>query len=251
MAEQKNKKGTEKSPQNSGELNKLIGGLAHEIKNPLSTIKLNLQLVHEDMQSCNPAETDKAAIEQNTGKLNRALRKISVIRKETERLEHILDSFLQYVERTELKTVPTDINEIISDMIDFYSPQADSHRIQIRQQLCDRPLICSVDANMLKQVILNLFINAQQAMKGGGNLMIKTRKDNSSAVIKISDTGSGIAPDKLPFIFEACYSSRSQGSGLGLATAKRIIEAHNGKILAQSRTGRGTAFTIKLPVKNQ
>jgi len=251
MELQNDKKGLNKALQDFDELGKLTGGLAHELKNPLSTVKLNLQLVYEDLQKCNPAETDRAAVEQNSAKLNRAIRKISVIRKETERLEHILESFLQYVAKTRLKTSPADINEIIGDMIDFYSPQADNRSIQIKQNLCRSPLICNVDANMLKQVFLNLFINAQQAMKDGGTLVIQTKKEKSDAVIKITDTGCGITPDKLPFIFDAYYSSRSQGSGLGLATAKRIIEAHNGRIIAQSEPEKGTTFTIKIPAYNQ
>ena len=133
-------------------------------------------------------------------------------------------------------------------MIDFYSPQAYSHSITIRQGLYGKPLVCKVDANMLKQAILNLFINSQQAMSHGGELMIRTAKDEASAVITVSDTGSGIAPEKLPNIFDAYYSSRPGGSGLGLPTAKRIVEANNGSISVNSELGKGTLFTIKLPL---
>jgi len=136
----------------------------------------------------------------------------------------------------------------MSDMVDFYSPQARSHSIIIRQQLYDKPLVCKADEGMLKQVILNLFINARQAMSDGGELLIRTARRNKDAVIQISDTGSGIAPDKLPNIFDAYYSSRPQGSGLGLPTAKKIVEAHNGTISVDSELGKGTSFTIKLPL---
>ena len=104
---------------------------------------------------------------------------------------------------------------------------------------------------MLKQVILNLFINAQQAISDGGELIIRTAKQKGDAVIQISDTGSGIAPDKLPNIFDAYYSSRPQGSGLGLPTAKKIVEAHNGTIDVNSEPGKGTLFTIKLPIQSE
>ena len=105
---------------------------------------------------------------------------------------------------------------------------------------------------MLKQVILNLFINAQQAIsppRRNGELMIRTARQKQYAVIQISDTGSGIAPDKLPHIFDAYYSSRPQGSGLGLPTAKKIVEAHNGTIEVDSEQTKGTSFTIKLPIQ--
>jgi signal transduction histidine kinase len=101
---------------------------------------------------------------------------------------------------------------------------------------------------MLKQVILNLFINAQQAMSAGGELMIKTQRQGKEAVIQINDTGTGIAPDKLPYIFNTYYSSRPGGTGLGLATAKKIIHAHNGTINVESECEKGTSFTIKLPL---
>jgi len=235
------------------ELGKLTGELAHEIKNPLSTIKINLKLISEELEKLegsNSAESGKMGQERSSQRLKRALRKIAVIQKETDRLEQILDGFLRYVNRSELQLASVDINSLISDMVDFYSPHAHSHSTTIRQGLYSEPLVCKVDADMLKQVVLNLFINAQQAMSDGGELIIRTAKQKEDAVIQISDTGSGIAPDRLPNIFDAYYSSRPQGSGLGLPTAKKIVEAHNGTIAVDSEPGKGTLFTIKLPLKN-
>ena len=230
------------------ELGKLTGELAHEIKNPLSTIKINLKLIREELEAAKSAEVNQTAQERSSQSFKRALRKIAVIEKETGRLEQILEGFLRYIGRTELQLASVDISSLISDMIDFYSPQARSHSIIIRQQLYDKPLVCKADEGMLKQVILNLFINAQQAMSDGGELLIRTTRQKKDAVIQISDTGSGIAPDKLPNIFDAYYSSRPQGSGLGLPTAKKIVEAHNGTITVNSELGKGTSFTIKLPI---
>jgi len=232
-------------------LSKLTGELAHEIKNPLSTIKINLKLVSEELEDSNSAKSGKKSADRNNQRLTRALRKIAVIQKETDRLEQILDGFLRYVNRTELQLATVDINKLVSDMVDFYSPQAHSHSITTRQGLYGEPLVCKVDADMLKQVILNLFINAQQAMSDGGELMIRTNRQKEDAVIQISDTGSGISPDKLPNIFDTYYSSRPQGSGLGLPTAKKIVEAHNGTITVDSVPGKGTLFTIKLPVQSE
>jgi len=232
-------------------LSKLTGELAHEIKNPLSTIKINLKLVSEELEDSNSAKFGEKSADRDNQRLTRALRKIAVIQKETDRLEQILESFLRYVNRTQLQLTSVDVNQLISDMVDFYSPQAQSHSITIRQGLYNEPLVCKVDADMLKQVILNLFINAQQAMSGGGELMIRTNRQKEDAVIQISDTGSGISPDKLPNIFDTYYSSRPQGSGLGLPTAKKIVEAHNGTITVDSVPGKGTLFTIKLPVQSE
>lgn len=230
------------------ELGKLTGALAHEIKNPLSTIKVNLKLIKEELER---ASRNGAGTESGEQASRRALRKIGVIEKEADRLEQMLDSFLRYLAKPELQMVSVDVNSIVSDMVDFYAPQAHSHSVIIRQQIYDKPLVCRIDADMLKQAVLNLFINAQQAMPDGGELMLRTERHGEDAVIRISDTGSGIAPDKVPRIFDAYYSSRPQGSGLGLPTAKKIVEAHCGTISVTSELGKGTSFSIKLPLQAQ
>ena len=231
------------------ELSKLTGGLAHEIKNPLSTIRINLDLVSEELAASGAAQSGQPGTAREEPRIARASRKIAVIRKEADRLEHILEDFLRYIDRTELQLASTDINELAGDMIDFYSPQAYSRSVTLRQSLCSEPLVCRVDANMLKQVLLNLFINAQQAMTNGGDLMIKTQRQEAQAVIEICDTGHGIAPERLPQLFDAYHSSRPRGSGLGLPIAKKIVDAHKGTIGVNSEVGKGTAFTIKLPLQ--
>ncbi|MBN1804967.1 MAG: hypothetical protein JW837_06930 [Sedimentisphaerales bacterium] len=226
------------------QLAKLTGELAHEIKNPLSSLKINLKLIIEQLDTIknNP---DKQNLMQY---IERAGRKLDIVWKEAERLEGILDGFLRYVGRTELQLSQNDINELISDVIDFFYPQGQTHNITMRWSPCDNPLICRVDPAMFKQVILNLFLNAQQAMDAGCELMIKTSKAGDYAQIQVSDTGHGIPSDKIEKIFEPFFSTRYGGTGLGLATAKRIVESHNGKINVDSELGKGTAFTIKLPL---
>jgi len=231
------------------ELGKLTGGLAHEIKNPLSTVKINLKLISEELADLDRDQSIRAGDGKGEQRLGRAMRKIAVIQKETDRLEQILDGFLQYVGRAQLHVSLVDMNELVSDMVDFYLPQAQSNKVTMRQGLYEEPLLCKVDSDMLKQVLLNLFINAQQAMANGGELMVRTAKEDDQAVIMVSDTGSGITADKLPHIFKAYYSGRGQGSGLGLPTARRIVEAHKGTISVSSEPSKGTCFMIRLPVE--
>ena len=231
-------------------LSKLTGQLTHEIKKPLSTIKITVKLVCVELYDFISSESGPNSTDRNNRSFTRALRKVAVIQKETDRLEHILDDFLRYLDRTELQLVSVDINELISDMIDFYTPQAYSHSITIRQGLYNKPLVCRLDADMLKQVILNLFINAQQAMNEGGELIIRTDRQEKQVVIQISDTGGGIPPEVLPHIFDTYYTSRPQGSGLGLPTAKKIVELHGGTIQVDSTSGKGTSFTVRLPVQD-
>jgi signal transduction histidine kinase len=236
------------------ELGRLLGVIAHEIKNPLSTIKVNLRLVDEELSASSKAGETSPIGGQNGAagdiehRLARARRKLSVIDKETTRLEQILDGFLRYADRTQPRLASVDLNSLLSDMLDFYSPQAIAHSITMRQCLNKEPLICQADAGMLKQAILNLFINAQQAIGHGGELMVRTAREGQFAQIQISDTGRGIPPDRLAHIFEPYQSSRPDGTGLGLATVKKIIDAHNGTISIVSEPGKGTAFTIALPL---
>jgi len=229
------------------ELARLTGELAHEIKNPLSTVKVNLKLAKEALDDVDLTEPSRVLWDQCRHKLASASRKIGVIQKEMDRLEQILEGFLRYVRRPELQLATVDVNELVGDMIDFYSPQAYSRSLTVRQSFSAQPLLCRVDPGALKQVLLNLLINAQQAMDGGGELMIRTLLGSGRAIVQISDTGRGIPPERLPTIFQPYQSSRSGGTGLGLATAKKIIEAHDGTITVHSEVGKGSSFTIELP----
>lgn len=222
------------------ELGRLLGVIAHEIKNPLSTIKVNLRLVDEELQSGPTSDIDQ--------RMARARRKLAVIEKETTRLEQILDGFLRYADRTQPRLLPADLNPVIDDIIDFYLPQATVHSITLRKSLYNEPLICLTDAGMLKQAVLNLLLNSQQAIGGQGEVMVRTQRDGQNAQIQISDTGKGIPAERLGRIFDPYQSSRPDGTGLGLATVKKIIDAHKGTVTVVSEVGKGTAFTIKLPL---
>ncbi len=219
-------------------LGRLLGVIAHEIKNPLSTIKVNLRLVDEELQADMAGDLDQ--------RLARARRKLLVIDKEASRLEQILDSFLRYADRTQPRLEAANLNPVVDDIIDFYLPQATVHSVTLRKSLQSEPLVCMIDAAMLKQAILNLLINAQQAIVGDGEIMVRTSRDGRYAQIQISDTGKGIPAQRLEHLFEPYQSSRPDGTGLGLATVKKIIDAHKGTIDVISESGKGTAFTIRL-----
>ncbi len=217
-------------------LSGLIGGLAHELKNPLSTITVNLKLLAEDFQN---AQTDRE---------RHALVRLDVVGEETRRLSNLLDEVLKFVRQPELHRRECNVNELMQNMVDFYSPQARSEKLTLRHQLHSEPLMCEVDMDLIKQALLNIFINAQQAMPDGGELMIRTSADGGRALIDITDTGPGISESDRQKVFEVSFSTKQGGSGLGLPTAKRIIEAHQGSIEVQSSPGRGTNFRISLPL---
>lgn len=215
------------------ELSKLTGSLAHEIKNPLSIIKVNLKLAGENLDD---------------NEIDRVKRKITVVSKELERVEDILSNFLNFLGESELNLATVDVNELIDELVDFYSAQAWKNNIKLRFMAHSEKLTAKVDPSKIKQVVLNLFINAQQAMEDGGELMILTAKQDNFARITINDTGKGIEPEKIDKIFNAFYTSRNGGTGLGLATAKKVILEHNGKIFVESEPGKGSSFIILLPL---
>ncbi len=261
MKEAPDKSGTKsgQSPaKDAEELGRLLGVIAHEIKNPLSTIKVNLRLADEDLQETASAikQGSLQVSEISPGRdeienrLSRTRRKIAVITKEAGRLEQILDNFLRFADQTRPRLIPADVNLLVSDLFDFFLPQAIAHSITMRQQLHKEPLVCLLDAVMLKQALLNLFINAQQALDKQGELMVRTGPAPKSgfAQIQISDTGKGIPAERIEHLFEPYQSTKPEGSGLGLATAKKIIDLHNGSISVVSESGKGTSFTITLPL---
>ncbi len=244
------------------ELATLTGGLAHEIRNPLSTLKVNLQLLAEDWRNVGEAtESDLC---------RRSLGKIETLRNEADRLQEILDDFLHYIGRQELHPTRVDLNQLVDDVLVFFRPQAQAQRVQVLATLCAEPLVCDVDVAKFKQALLNLFVNAQQAMPDGGELMVRTGAvaetaecESSTRVggvscpvgdapsygcVEVIDTGSGIAPEELGKIFHPYYSTKREGTGLGLPTTRRIVQAHGGTIKVHSEPNQGTRFALRLPL---
>ena len=213
----------------------LAGGLAHEIKNPLSTLNINLQLLKEELESMT-GENSK-----------RVYMKTQVLQKEVQRLEQILNDFLRFARGQKLELKDYDMNEILDEVADFVTPEIKQKKILILKSYdADLPQ-CHLDSNLIKQAILNIIINAEQAMENGGELMIRTSKDKKYIQIDITDTGPGIPKDIIDKIFQVYFSTKKTGTGLGLPTAKRIIEDHRGTISVQSEEGKGTNFSITLP----
>lgn len=217
------------------ELGTLTGGLAHEIKNPLSTVQLNLQLLQEDLSPDNPT-------------YERVLHRLGTIQREAGRLKDILDDFLRYAGKIELDKREVDLNQLLDELVDFFHPQAELQRVQLRFGRADQPVIASVDSQLIKQAVLNLMINALHAMPNGGDLMLNVSRTASEALIDVIDTGAGIADEQLANIFKAYYSTKRGGTGLGLPMTRRLIEEHGGRLSVRSEVGKGSDFTIHLPV---
>ncbi len=230
------------------ELGSMTGGLAHEIKNPLSTIGLNAQLLAESVNESDLPDEQR----------DRMLRRIEALSREAERLRAILTDFLQFAGRMRLDPYPHDLVQVIDELADFFHPQCDQARVMLRTQLPDGPVRASIDVGLFKQALLNLMINAVQAIQAAapkqsephsriGELMLRLSAENDAIRIHVIDTGPGIAPEQLDEIFHPYVSHKAGGTGLGLATSRRIIEEHGGELTAHSEVGRGSDFIITLP----
>ena len=216
------------------ELGTLTGGLAHEIKNPLSTISLNLQLLREDIP-----ETDGSA---------RLLNRLTTVQRETSRLREFLDDFMRFAGRIELSRRQVNVFDILEEVADFMTPQAQLQRVQLRIRKPESPIMANLDDRLVKQAVLNLTINALQAMpEQGGEIILSTRGEPGRVFIDVTDTGKGIPATAQSRIFDAYYSMKKGGTGLGLAISKRIAEEHGGQIRVTSEEGRGSVFTLEFP----
>lgn len=243
------------------EVNRMTGGLAHEIKNPLSTIGLNVQLLREDLadiakgQDADSAEPDAA--------LERLRRRLDGVHRETTRLRDILDDFLRFAGRIRLDLGKVSLDEAIEELVDFFTPEAASKGIRLQADLRVGLAPLVADAGLLKQALLNLLMNAVQAMAadGGGaaapasgvrgDLVVRARGaargGRAGVTVDVIDTGPGIPENRLEQVFEPYHTTRRGGTGLGLPTSRRIVELHGGTLLVESEVGKGTCFSLWLP----
>ncbi len=217
------------------ELAELAGGFVHDLKNHLSTLRLNLQLLAEDFQ------------EPQSQRERRALDRILRLQNECQRLVDISNEFLRFARVKDLELTPTNLAEVVEELTDFFGPMARAANIEIKSYIpTDLPLV-ALNRDMFKQALLNLLLNAQQAMPTGGEITLLARAAGEVVIFELIDTGCGMSPEILAKAFRPFYSTRSGGSGLGLPTTRKIIEAHSGTIDVQSEVGRGTKYTIRLP----
>ncbi len=220
----------------------LAGSLVHEIKNPLSTLNINAQLLLEDWKD-------------GTGpKEARTVKRLKVIVSEVERLERILQSFLRFTERHELSLKLASLNDLFQELAEFIEPEASRASIQVRLGLDSNLQSFSFDPDLIRQVFLNLILNAKSAMEEkGGELILRTRRiergGHSWAVGEVIDTGHGMSRQLCDRLFHPYFSTRKGGTGLGLATSKRITEEHGGRIEVESQEGTGSQFSVLLPME--
>ncbi len=217
------------------ELAELAGSLAHEIKNPLSVIHMNTDLLCEELEEF-----------QWPGQ-RRAIAKVDMIRQQCNRMENLLRDFLRYARMRDLEMTTGSLNDQIITVLRLYQAQADKSQIRLERYLDPNLPNIKLHSDSLQAALINLVKNAIEAMPGGGELLVQTYIIPGGVALDMIDTGCGMDETTAMKMFEPFYSTKTGGSGLGLPTARKIIEAHGGRISVQSELGRGTKFVLEFP----
>ncbi len=217
-------------------LGKLAAGVAHEINSPLTGILTYSSLLLKAKEEGNPDRED-----------------LEVIVNETNRCKKIVKGLLDFARQTEPQKTLSDINELIDKSIDLVSHQASMQNVRIDRKVKPDLPKTMIDVGQIQQVFINILLNAIEAMPKGGTLTVSSGIEDQMAAIRFADTGIGIPKENLPKILDPFFTTKKQGrgTGLGLSVSYGIIERHRGKLEVQSQVGKGTTFTVKLPVKEK
>jgi signal transduction histidine kinase len=216
-------------------LGRITAGVAHEVKNPLNSMRLWL-------------ENLKASLPEGENMPQQAVR---VLDREIDRLDTVVKRFLDFTRPPAMHQEETSLKDLLEDVLAVGKPQMDRANVKVEARFVNDVPPVLVDRQLLKQALMNLFLNAVEAMPGGGRLTVSLERRGETASIEIQDTGRGIPPEHTQRVFQLFFTTRPGGSGIGLATAFRTVQFLNGSIDFKSEVGRGTTFRIELPLARQ
>jgi PAS domain S-box-containing protein len=215
-------------------MKRVAAGMVHELKNPLHSLSLHVELLRQVLSE--PPD--------------RAARSLEVLAREIRRLDRLVEDFRRFSRPEDLEVRPLDVRDLVSEVAELVRPEAETQGIEMRLDLPENPLQIDGDPERLRQALLNVFRNAQQAMPAGGRLTAEAAVEPPVfARITVTDTGPGIERDDLEKIFQLYYSTKADGSGVGLFMVHRIVQEHGGMVSASSKPGEGTAITFHLPLR--
>ena len=234
-------------------LGRLMAGVAHEVKNPLNAMTIHLELLKQKLArqpaiaGAGPDPGSRMA-DPGFGSPPDVNKHVDIISKEIRRLDEVLNGFLKFARPDELKLQPVRLASLISDIQTSVAPEASRRHITMKVECPESLPEINADPGMLSQALLNLALNACQAMPDGGTLRITCRTASRRRVeIDIEDTGIGIPPENLGRIFDLYFTTKEKGSGIGLSMVYRIVQLHDGEVEVQSTPGRGTRFRLTFP----
>ncbi len=236
----------------------LAASVAHEIGNPLNALHIHLQLMERELRKASRAskaasrEHDPATREIGTRTsapdLQRLEQYLSVAKGEITRLDYIVTQFLHAIRPAPLQLRLAPLNEVVEKTLDLLRPELDNRGIAVKGKLAPHLPAAPIDPARIQQVLVNLVKNAMQAMTRGGALTVQTGEGTDGVWVSVADTGGGIPQEQINRIFEPFYTTKKQGTGLGLMIVQRIVRGHGGRIELESHVGRGTTFRIWLPL---
>jgi signal transduction histidine kinase len=210
------------------------------VRNPLGSITLNLDLIHKEID----------ALAGGNGHLpdeGRTL--VKDMRAEVHRIQRVIEDYLQFARMPKPQRQPVDLNAFLDQKLAFLCAELDQGKVKLRTHFDPDLRTVKVDAEQLWQTVLNLVRNSREAMPDGGELTVGTWRDAGQALLRVSDNGKGMTPDQLQRIFEPFFTTKTEGTGLGLALVQQIVTEHGGHLECESATGKGTTFTIHLPLE--
>jgi signal transduction histidine kinase len=241
-------------------LGRLMAGVAHEVKNPLNAMTIHLELLKQKLGARQPVVAQavsgygippegRGAGEGNGSEhAPDVTRHVDIIANEIRRLDQVVNGFLKFARPDELRLQPIDVSEVVNDVATTVAPEAERSNVTLRAE-CPRDLPeINADPAMLRQALLNLALNACQAMPTGGTLRLACRRAARNRVeVAVQDSGIGIAPEHLQKIFDLYFTTKEKGSGIGLSMVYRIVQLHDGDVEVQSTPGHGTTFRLLFP----
>jgi signal transduction histidine kinase len=215
-------------------IGRLTAGVGHEVKNPINAIVVHLELLRNKL-----GDSD-----------HRAMRHLEVIESEIQRLDRVVQTLVDFSRPVELQLKEQDLRRVVAGVLMLASAELETRDVHVESDLPDHAVLAKVDADLLKQALLNVVLNGAQAMAEGGKLQVRLAEDGRMALLSIHDQGSGIPPEIRDKIFDLYFTTKKDGSGIGLTMTYRIVELHNGSIEVQSDPGHGTTFILRFPLNS-
>jgi signal transduction histidine kinase len=215
-------------------IGRLTAGVGHEVKNPINAIVVHLELMRNKLGSAD----------------HKAMRHLEVIESEIQRLDRVVQTLVDFSRPVELQLKEQDLRRVVSGVLMLASAEFETRDVYVQSELPDHPVLAKVDADLLKQALLNVVLNGAQAMADGGKLEVRLAEDGRMAMISIHDQGSGIPAEVRDKIFDLYFTTKKDGSGIGLAMTYRIVELHNGSIEVESDATHGTTFILRFPLNS-
>jgi PAS domain S-box-containing protein len=213
-------------------IGRLTSGVAHEVKNPINAIVVHLEVLRQKLNAVDPDTR----------------RHLDVIGSEIKRLDRVVQTLVDFTRPVELRLAEIDLRKVVDEVITLASPEAARHNVQIERAAASEPLAARIDADLVKQALLNIVINGVQAMPGGGTLHVASRREGEVAVVEVRDQGSGIPAEIRDKIYNLYFTTKQGGSGIGLAMTYRVLQLHHGSLEFESEEGKGAAFYLRFPL---